>query len=142
MWLQQREREGERERERERAKRAINFPTCHDQPNINFLRISHSLKEIVRVFRTTDAAFVWIKFLVLWKVDLDGRIILRWICRNWDVGYWTGLSRLRIDTCEFGNEILGFNKMGGISLFDENRLGSDEGLCSVVCVNNGGPHNH
>jgi len=22
---------------------------------------------------------------------LDGRIILRWICRKWDVGVWTGL---------------------------------------------------
>jgi hypothetical protein len=36
----QRERERQRgrgsEREKERAKRAINFPTCHDQLNINF----------------------------------------------------------------------------------------------------------
>jgi len=22
---------------------------------------------------------------------VDGRIILRWICRKWDVGAWTGL---------------------------------------------------
>jgi hypothetical protein len=28
---------------------------------------------------------------------VDGRIILRWIFRNWDVGVWTGLSWLRID---------------------------------------------
>jgi len=27
---------------------------------------------------------------------LDGRIILKWIFRNWDVGVWTGLSWLRI----------------------------------------------
>jgi hypothetical protein len=28
--------------------------------------------------------------------DVDGRIILRWIFRKWDVGAWTGLSLLRI----------------------------------------------
>jgi hypothetical protein len=27
---------------------------------------------------------------------VDGRIILRWIFRKWDVGAWTGLSWLRI----------------------------------------------
>ena len=27
---------------------------------------------------------------------IDGRIILRWIFRKWDVGPWTGLSWLRI----------------------------------------------
>jgi hypothetical protein len=30
--------------------------------------------------------------------DVDGRIILEWIFRNWDVGVWTGLSWLRIET--------------------------------------------
>jgi len=29
---------------------------------------------------------------------LDGRIILRWIFRKWDVGVWTGSSWLRIGT--------------------------------------------
>jgi hypothetical protein len=29
--------------------------------------------------------------------DVDGRIILRWIFRKWDVGIWTGLGWLRID---------------------------------------------
>jgi hypothetical protein len=29
---------------------------------------------------------------------VDGRIILRWIFRKWDVGVWTGLSGLRIET--------------------------------------------
>jgi hypothetical protein len=29
---------------------------------------------------------------------LDGRIILRWIFRKWDVGIWTGSSWLRIKT--------------------------------------------
>jgi len=27
---------------------------------------------------------------------VDGRIILRWIFRKWDVGVWTGSSWLRI----------------------------------------------
>jgi hypothetical protein len=27
---------------------------------------------------------------------VDGRIILRWIYRKWDVGVWTGLVWLRI----------------------------------------------
>jgi len=29
---------------------------------------------------------------------IDGRIILRWILGNWDVGVWTGSSWLRIET--------------------------------------------
>jgi len=29
---------------------------------------------------------------------VDGRIILRWICRKWDVGAWTGSIWLRIGT--------------------------------------------
>jgi len=29
---------------------------------------------------------------------VDGRIILRWIFRKWDVGLWTGLIWLRIVT--------------------------------------------
>ena len=29
---------------------------------------------------------------------VDGRIILRWICRKWDVGLWTGSSWLRTGT--------------------------------------------
>jgi len=28
----------------------------------------------------------------------DGRIILRWSFRKWDVGVWIGSSRLRIQT--------------------------------------------
>ena len=28
--------------------------------------------------------------------DVDGRIILRWIFRKWDVGVWTGSRWLRI----------------------------------------------
>jgi hypothetical protein len=29
---------------------------------------------------------------------IDGRIILGWIFRKWDVGVWTGLSWLKIET--------------------------------------------
>jgi hypothetical protein len=30
--------------------------------------------------------------------DVDGRIILKWIFRKWNVGIWTGSSWLRIGT--------------------------------------------
>jgi hypothetical protein len=30
--------------------------------------------------------------------SLDGRIILRWIFRKWDVGIWTGLRWVKIET--------------------------------------------
>jgi hypothetical protein len=29
---------------------------------------------------------------------IDGRIMLRWIFRKWELGLWTGLSWLRIET--------------------------------------------
>jgi hypothetical protein len=29
---------------------------------------------------------------------IQGRIVIRWIFRKWDVGIWTGLSWLRIET--------------------------------------------
>jgi hypothetical protein len=32
------------------------------------------------------------------QTGLDGKIILRWIFRKWDVGVWVGLSWLRIET--------------------------------------------
>jgi len=38
--------------------------------------------------------------------SVDGRMILRWICRKWDVGLWTGLSWLRIGTGG-GNLLIG-----------------------------------
>jgi len=36
----------------------------------------------------------------LWSASagIDGRITVRWIFSKWDVGLWTGLSRLRIGT--------------------------------------------
>jgi hypothetical protein len=47
---------------------------------------------------------------------VDGRIILRWIFRKWNVGVWTGSSWLRIgeggSTCECGNEHSGSIKCG------------------------------
>ena len=42
---------------------------------------------------------------------LDGRIILRWIFRKWDVGAWTGLIWLRIGA----GTTFGFHNMRGIS---------------------------
>jgi hypothetical protein len=30
--------------------------------------------------------------------DVDGKIILRWLFRKWDVGVWSGLGWLRIGT--------------------------------------------
>jgi hypothetical protein len=30
--------------------------------------------------------------------DVDGRIILRWVFRKWNVGVWTGSSWIRIGT--------------------------------------------
>ena len=48
--------------------------------------------------------------------DIDGRIMLRWIFRNWDVGAWTGLIWLRTGTgegtCGCGNEPSGSIKCG------------------------------
>jgi len=43
---------------------------------------------------------------------VDGRIILRWIFRKWDLEVWTGSGWFRIGT-------------------DGNRLASQEGLCFV-----------
>jgi len=47
---------------------------------------------------------------------MDGRTILRWVFRKWDVGLWTGSSWLRIGqvagTFECGNESLGSMKCG------------------------------
>jgi hypothetical protein len=34
----------------------------------------------------------------LGEPDIDGRIILRWLFRKWDVMVWTGFSWLRIET--------------------------------------------
>ena len=63
---------------------------------------------------------------------VDGRIILRWIFRKWDVGLWTGLIWLRIVTSGgllwMRYWIFGFYKMRGIGWLAENQLGSQERL--------------
>jgi len=43
---------------------------------------------------------------------IDGRIVLRWIFRKWNVGAWTGSSWLRIGTGERSNEPSGSIKCG------------------------------
>ena len=70
--------------------------------------------------------------------DIDGTIILRWIFRQWDVGLWTESSWFRIGTGG-GNlwmreRTFGFHKMRETSWLAENRLASQEGLCSVELV--------
>jgi len=42
---------------------------------------------------------LYIAFTVHWgDLGVDGWIILGWISRRWDVGIWTGLGWLRIET--------------------------------------------
>jgi len=53
------------------------------------------------VERRGDAGFWWGKLRKrdhLEVPDVDGRIILRWIFRKWDVGLWTGMNWLRNET--------------------------------------------
>jgi hypothetical protein len=63
-----------------------------------------------KYIRTNPNKFtVVVLYVVFWSGNLrernhlgdpsvDGRIILRWILRKWEVGLWTGSSWLRIGT--------------------------------------------
>jgi hypothetical protein len=69
---------------------------------------------------------------------VDGRLILRWIFRKWEVAVWTVSRGLRTGKC--GGHLLmrqwtfRFYKMRGISWLTENRLVSQEVLCSMEWV--------
>jgi len=67
--------------------------------------------------------------------DVDGRIILRWIFRKWEVVVGTGWSCLRIErdggTCKYGNELSDSIKCGEFLDYLQNQLASQEGLCSM-----------
>ena len=71
----------------------------------------------------------------LGRPRIDRSIILRWVFRKWDVGVWTVSSWLRVETG--GGHLwkwkltFGFHRMRGISWLAENRLASEEGLCSM-----------
>jgi hypothetical protein len=56
---------------------------------------------------STDGEERGMYMVLVWKPEgknhwgdpgIDGRIILRWIFRKWDVGVWTRLGWLRIQT--------------------------------------------
>ena len=52
----------------------------------------------------------------LGRPGVDGRIILRWIFRKWDMEVWTGSGYGQVAcTFECGNEPSGSIKCGGIS---------------------------
>jgi len=46
--------------------------------------------------------------------DIDGRIILKWIFRKWDVGAWNASIWFRIRSGECSNEHSGSTKWGEI----------------------------
>jgi hypothetical protein len=74
-------------------------------PNIVRVTISRGMRWVGHAVRMGEKIGVY-RVLVgnlketyhLEQPDLDGRLILRCIIRKWDVGVWTGSSRLRIGT--------------------------------------------
>jgi hypothetical protein len=64
-------------------------------------------------FCSGESCNIFLHYIVLnldhrGDLGVDEKMILRWMFRKWDVGVWTGLSWLRIETvagtCECGNK--------------------------------------
>jgi len=53
---------------------------------------------LIGVMITGGVQVVQMSVLPRGRPGVDGRIILRWIFRKWDVGVWTGSIWLRIGT--------------------------------------------
>jgi hypothetical protein len=75
----------------------------YSSPNIVRVIKSRGMRWAGHVARMGGEAYTgfWLENLreLHWgDTVVDGRIILRWIFRKWDVGAWTGLSWLRIGT--------------------------------------------
>ena len=89
---------------------------------------------------TQNASFLWwgnLKEREHWlDPGVDGRIVLRWIFRKWDVRVCTKSSCFRLGhvagTCECSNELSGSIKWGEfLGDVAETRLVSQEGLSSL-----------
>jgi hypothetical protein len=81
---------------------------------LNYLYCTHTIMRVAKSRRMRWAGHVGCMgegrgvYRVWWRnmrkrdhwgdPSVDGRIILRWMFRNWDVGVWTGLSWLKIGT--------------------------------------------
>jgi len=97
----------------------------YSSPNIDWVIKSRRMRWAGHVARMVERRGVyrfWYRNLRerdhLGDPGIDGKIILRWIFRKWDVGIWAGSSWLRIGTdggreCRY--ERSGFHKMRGIS---------------------------
>ena len=100
--------------------------------------------QISSILEAVPSSANWGRVTSLWQgptnhllkdPGVDWRIILRWICRKWDMRAWTGSMWFRIGTG--GGHLwmrqwtFGFHTMWGISWLAENRLATQEGLCSI-----------